>query len=74
MSHAALKEEALRMPAEQRAELADLLLDSLSPGEQSEVEKAWARESVDRLAAYRRGDLEAQDGGEVLARIRAKTR
>ena len=38
-------------------------LDAISP----ELEKKWADEAKDRLAAYKRGELGSRDLDEVLA-------
>ena len=71
MSHAVLKAEALQLPAEQRAELADLLLDSLHSADARSIEQAWVRESEDRLAAYRQGAIPLVEAETVLARLRS---
>lgn len=63
--------EAMRLPPVQRALLADALLVSLDDEASREVESAWATVAEERLAAYRRGEVEASDGAAVLGRWRA---
>lgn len=74
MDQAILEHEAMRLPAKERALLADALLGSLDDDAAREVEAAWARESEDRLSAYRRGDLKALDGPGVLRELRDRQR
>ncbi|MGO8676173.1 MAG: addiction module protein [Limisphaerales bacterium] len=70
MDQALLELEALRLPAHQRALLADALLGSLDDEAAREVERLWAREAEDRLAAFRRGEISAVDGPSVLKDLR----
>ena len=51
-----LLEEALALPANERADLVERLLSSLDPSE-PEIEKLWAKEVEDRIDALERGDL-----------------
>lgn len=64
-----LEERARDLGAEDRARLAETLLESLHSSN-SEVEKAWAQEIADRLAAYDRGEIQAHPAEEVLAEAR----
>ena len=57
-----------------RSRLVDLLLESLHEARLGEVEAAWDEEAERRLAAYDRGEVQAVDGEEVLARARALVR
>jgi hypothetical protein len=70
MTHATreLLTQALELPLEERAKLAAELLESLHDSE-SEVERAWADEIRDRVAAARAGELESTDWREVLDRV-----
>ena len=70
MSIGAIKNEALALPAEERAKLIDLLWDSLSAPEIKERETAWATESERRIDAFDVGKLGARDAREVLADLR----
>jgi|JI9StandDraft_1071089.scaffolds.fasta_scaffold350343_2 putative addiction module component (TIGR02574 family) len=64
-------DEALAMPVEKRAELANLLLQSLNPAN-TEIEQAWAKEAEARLAAYQSGQLKAVDARQSLEQIRSR--
>jgi putative addiction module component (TIGR02574 family) len=57
-----------------RARLAEVLLESLQETPLSEVEAAWNREIEERIAAYDRGDLQAFAAEDVFAEARPKTR
>lgn len=70
MGQAIPEREALRLPAHQRALLADTLLGSLDDEAAREVELAWAQEAESCLAAYHRGELPALDGPAVLRELR----
>lgn len=70
MDQTILEIEALRLPAHQRALLADALLGSLDDEATQEVERLWAREAEDRLAAFRRGEIASADGPSVLKDLR----
>ncbi len=67
MSVTEIQKQALELPAEERALLADQLMQSL---EDPEILKAWAAESEDRWAAFKRGEITARDGDEALAELR----
>lgn len=64
-----LEERARGLGAEDRARLAETLLESLHSPD-SEVEKAWEEEVAARLAAYDRGEIQAHSAEEVLAEAR----
>lgn len=49
-------DEALKLDAEQRIEIAELLMASLGPPDPA-IEKAWAEEAVHRLKAYDKGRM-----------------
>jgi putative addiction module component (TIGR02574 family) len=66
MDQAILEREALRLPAHERALLADALLGSLDDEAAREVECAWAQEAEARLAAFHRGEVVALEGPSVL--------
>jgi hypothetical protein len=70
MDQAILELEALRLPAHQRALLADALLGSLDDEATQEAERLWAQEAEDRLAAFRRGEISALDGPSVFKDLR----
>lgn len=65
---------ALSLDQEVRAELADRLLESLDESDQEEIDRLWAREAENRLAAYERGEIAAIPGEEVLASLKRRGR
>jgi len=61
--------EARKLSPAERAELMDDLLaspDDVDP----KIDGLWAKETADRLAAYRRGEIKAVSLQEVLAKYR----
>ncbi len=60
-----LIEQALNLPAEERAAVAERLLTSLEP-ELSTIDLLWAREAEDRLDAYELGEIKAIPAEEVF--------
>lgn len=69
---ASVVEEALSLPIEKRAELADILLQSLNAPLSEEVQKAWAKEAEARLGGYRASKITAFDMQDALAAIRSQ--
>lgn len=61
---------ALQLPAADRCRLTERLLDSLS--EEDEILAAWVEEAEHRCDAFDRGEMEAIDFDESIARLRAK--
>ncbi|MGI8838971.1 MAG: addiction module protein [Pyrinomonadaceae bacterium] len=61
-------EQILALPPSDRAELADSILASLEPSDPS-LMKLWAAEVEDRVAAFKRGELEAIDAEKVFDEI-----
>ena len=66
------KSSLLQLPANERAELAELLLRSFDGPGQAEIDAAWSRESEDRVAAFDRGEINAVDGAAAMAELRRK--
>lgn len=62
---------ALALTPEIRIEVAEALLNSLTPV-QSDIEAAWIEESRDRLKAYERGEKTAAPSDEVFSRLGSK--
>ena len=58
--------EAMKLPEDERTELAEQLLCSVSPEREAELDRAWAEEAKRRMDAVRRGDDDLVDGDEVL--------
>ena len=68
-----LEEQARNLAAEERAKLAESLLESLhSP--LSDVEAAWTREIEERVAAFDRGEMQSYAAEDVFAEARRLSR
>lgn len=69
---------ALALSEDARAELAGQLIESLDESDQDldqeEIERLWALEAEDRIAAYERGEIEAIPVEEVLASLKSRGR
>ena len=63
---------ALQLPPEERMALVDQILDTLDERDSS-LDAQWAQEAESRLAAYRRGEVQASPLNEVIAKYQAKT-
>ena len=61
-----LEEQALSLNPEERAKLAEVMLESLS-APLAEVESAWSLEIEQRVAAYDRGDIASYPAEDVFA-------
>lgn len=66
-----LETEALSLPPDERARLAERLLVSLDE-ERAVVEQAWEEEIRRRLAEFDAGRTEAVPAAEVFSRARAR--
>ena len=64
-----LYEKASELPANERAELAGLLLQSLDEPKSANAEEAWAREIERRMADYRAGKITTISWEEVRAHL-----
>jgi putative addiction module component (TIGR02574 family) len=65
-----LTEQAMKLPAEERAQLADRLVASLDAAELSGIDKLWAGEARRRLNEILQGRVDTVPGEEILARAR----
>lgn len=75
MSTAANLEALLRLPVAERAEAAQVLLDSLAdeaPAAGREHARAWQEEIDRRIAAVEAGDVVMEDGERALAQLRER--
>ena len=61
--------EALSLPPLERAEVLERLLATFQDPPDPELDKLWAQEAEDRLAAYDRNELGSVSEEEVFARI-----
>lgn len=69
-TYAELEREVRLLPAEERAQLVDALLESLRDEKIAEVEAAWAVEIERRVSAYERGEARLVPAEEVFAKAR----
>jgi putative addiction module component (TIGR02574 family) len=65
-------DNALRLPAHERAALANILISSLDDVYQRDVEDAWTVELEKRIHDIRSGNVKGIPAEEVLAKIREK--
>jgi putative addiction module component (TIGR02574 family) len=70
MKFAEVESQVRQLPPEDRARLAELLLESLAEVSSPTVEAAWDAEIRARSVAYERGDLELIPAEDVFARAR----
>ncbi|MGZ3519271.1 MAG: addiction module protein [Vulcanimicrobiaceae bacterium] len=69
-----LEEQARALTPEERAKLAEAILDSLRDAPIAEIEAAWDREIEARAAAYDSGELQAISAEDVFAEARRLAR
>jgi putative addiction module component (TIGR02574 family) len=74
MSTDQILKEALALPAEEKAKLAEELLSSLDDAAQAEIDKAWAEEVESRIEAYDRGELKAEPLEDVIKDMKQRKR
>jgi len=68
-----IEEQARALNAEERARLAESMLESLhSP--LADIEAAWAQEIEQRVAAFDRGEIPAYPAEDVFAEARRMSR
>ena len=65
-----IERQARTLSADERASLAESLLESLRVSHVAEVEMAWAAEIERRVAAYERGEATLVPAEEVFAKAR----
>jgi len=64
-----LKDEISDLPVDQRAEIAEWVLQTLNSPD-SEVEQAWAREAQRRLKEFNEGEVAAIPGEQVMDELK----
>ncbi len=69
-----LEAQARSLSPEERAKLAESLLESLRDAPLTEIEKAWEMEIAERVAAYDRGELPTFSAESVFAEARRLAR
>ncbi len=65
-----LATEALSLPSEARARLADTLVESLDAAEAGRIDALWATEAKRRRDEVRSGTVQTIPGEEGLAQVR----
>ena len=71
---AELELKASQLTAEERAGLALLLLQSLEPMEDGDLDEVWQIEADRRLDQIESGEVKSVPGDEVFARVRRRLR
>ncbi len=69
-----LSERARQLPPQERAQLAEGLLESLQEWSSPEVEAAWDTEILKRIGEYERGEATLSPAADVFAEARRLTR
>ena len=65
-----LAEQAMMLPGESRARLADLLVDSLDADALTQIDRLWLAEAERRRDEVRTGSAKTIPGDEALRRVR----
>ncbi|MDO8906482.1 addiction module protein [Hydrogenophaga sp.] len=68
-----LSAQALQLPPDERLALVDQLLATLDEPDAS-LDALWANEAESRLAAYRRGEIQATSLSDVIAKYQIDSR
>lgn len=69
-----LAEQAMRLPSESRARLADILVESLEVDDLGRIERMWITEAKRRRDEVRTGKVETVSGDEALRQVRDSVR
>jgi putative addiction module component (TIGR02574 family) len=69
MNTTELQQAALRLPKQERAQLAHLLLESLDQPSESDVEQLWLFEAERRAAQIDRGEVQLVTAEELEAQV-----
>lgn len=65
-----LAKQAMSLPSESRARLADLLVESLNGEDLGDIERLWITEARRRRDEMRNGTVQPVDGEEGLRAVR----
>jgi len=68
-----LEKQACSLLPEERAHLAEVLLESLHDSPLSEIETEWEQEIEQRVAAFDRGELQTYPAEDVFAEAKRMT-
>lgn len=74
ISFAEVEQQASSLLPDERARLAEILLESLHNGSVAEVENQWQHEIAQRVALFERGEAELFPAEEVFAEAKRITR
>lgn len=69
-----LAEQAMSLPSESRARLADLLVESLEGEDLGQIEQLWVTEAKRRRDEVHNGTVEPVNGEEALREVRDSLR
>ena len=69
-----LAEQAMTLPSESRARLADLLVESLEGADLGRIEQLWITEAKRRRDEIRDGKVDTVSGEEALRQVRDSVR
>jgi hypothetical protein len=69
-----LAEQAMSLPSESRARLADLLVESLDGAELGRIEELWLNEAKQRRDEVRAGTVKTIPGDQALKQVHKKSR
>ena len=72
MNARAIEKEALDLPVEKRAKLAQRLLESLDNLSEAEAEKLWLKEAVRRAGEIDEGKVRLVKSEELERRVRTR--
>jgi putative addiction module component (TIGR02574 family) len=61
-----VQRDAMELPPQERAALAEHLLATLEDGDDGDVEGLWLQEAEKRYADYRAGKIASKPAGQVL--------
>jgi len=67
-----VEREAMKLPPQERAALAEHLLATLDEGEDLDAEQAWVAEAEQRYQAYRAGRMGAVTADRAFAEARRR--
>ena len=65
-----LAEQAMTLPGESRARLADLLVESLAADDLTQIDRLWLSEAKRRRDEVRSGKVETISGEDALRSVR----
>jgi putative addiction module component (TIGR02574 family) len=74
ISFAEVEQQACLLVPDERARLAEILLESLHNESVAEIETKWQQEIAQRVALYERGEAECFPAEQVFAEARRITR